>query len=455
MITKYRVQNFKAWRDTGRIRCAPITVFFGVNSSGKTSLHQLLLMLKQTAQSPDRKRVLHPGDANTIIDLGTVQDLVFAHDSTESIAFEIEWEPYEPLLIVDPRTEHQYSGSHLQFDAEIAQREAKDGALYVKRLHYLVKGDATEISVTMQPGGTYQRYDLKVEGYELIRQPGRAWQLPRPIRFYGFPDEVKAYYQNGDFLADLALKLEQLLGQLYYVGPLREYPRRSYAWSGETPDHVGVRGERAVEALLAARTRRLNRAYKTRGEPFEVVVARWLEQMGLIQQFETRQIAANRKEYEVVVWTAGSQHKVNLTDVGFGVSQVLPVLVECFYVPAASTIVFEQPEIHLHPRVQGALADLFVEAVHTREGGRDRRIQLIVESHSEHFLRRLQRRIAEGLLQPQEAALYFCRPGIGGSTIQELELDELGNIKNWPEGFFGDELGDLTAMAEAAAARQA
>src|SRR5581483_4004256 len=112
------------------------------------------------------------------------------------------------------------------------------------------------------------------------------------------------------------------------------------------------------------------------------------------ESFEVRQIAAHRKEYEVVVRARGPQESVNLTDVGFGVSQVLPVVVQCFYAHPNTTIILEQPEIHLHPAVQTALADLFIEAVQAREEGQDRSIQLIIESHSEHFLRRLQTRVA-------------------------------------------------------------
>ena len=139
--------------------------------------------------------------------------------------------------------------------------------------------------------------------------------------------------------------------------------------------------------------------------------------------------------------------EVLITDVGFGVSQVLPVLVQCFYVPPNSTILFEQPEIHLHPSVQSHLADLFIEAIHAREEGNPRNTQLIVESHSEHLIRRLQRRIAEEELKPEEVAIYFVSQKKGVSKIEALQIDEFGNISNWPENFFGNEFEDVSAMA--------
>ena len=145
--------------------------------------------------------------------------------------------------------------------------------------------------------------------------------------------------------------------------------------------------------------------------------------------------------------------EVSLPEVGFGVSQVLPVIVECFSVPRRSIVIFEQPEVHLHPRVQADLADLFVDAIRAREGGAARGCQFIIESHSEHFLRRLQRRIAEEELSSEDAALYFVHTEGTQARIEQLDVARFGNIKNGPEHFFGDEMGDLVARSEAQARR--
>ncbi len=112
-----------------------------------------------------------------------------------------------------------------------------------------------------------------------------------------------------------------------------------------------------------------------------------------------------------------------------------------------------EDEIHLHPRVQAELADLFVDAIRAREDGQPRNVQFIIESHSEHLLRRLQRRIAEGALAPEDAALSFVDSEEGTAKLRTLEVDAYGNILNWPEGVFGDEMEDLVARAEAQARR--
>ena len=106
MLTKARIKNFKAWRDTGDIRLAPLTVIFGGNSAGKSSLGHLLLALKQTALLSDRKRALHVGDPTSLIDLGTFQDCLYGHDTNRKMEFALQWRTNLPLSVVnslDPR----------------------------------------------------------------------------------------------------------------------------------------------------------------------------------------------------------------------------------------------------------------------------------------------------------------------------------------------------------------
>jgi len=293
-------------------------------------------------------------------------------------------------------------------------------------------------------------YELIAEGYELKRNRGRPWALPAPVKFYGFPDQVNAYYQNAGFLSELSLALEEALQCIYYLGPLREYPHRIYGWAGERPVDVGRRGELAIPALLAAERKgiKISPGYKRRRLIVTERVAQWLRDLGLIYSFSVRPIAKNRKEYEVRVRRSATSTEVALTDVGFGVSQILPVITLCYYAPEGSTLILEQPEIHLHPSVQAGLADVFIDAVETRN------IQIILESHSEYLLRRIQRRIAEKALDSQQTALYFVTTDERRSFVNELDIDDYGNITNWPDSFFGDELGDLLAMSEAAVVRQ-
>ena len=146
--------------------------------------------------------------------------------------------------------------------------------------------------------------------------------------------------------------------------------------------------------------------------------------------------------YEALVKIGGEES--SLPDVGFGVSQVLPVITTLFFVPEGSIVLLEQPELHLHPSAQAYLADLLLHVAETRN------LQVIVESHSEHLLTRLQRRIAE----PE---YDFATPDnikMNGSTCEEVKVSRFGQIDNWPDNFFGDTGADLEAMTRAGIARR-
>lgn len=446
MITYLHAKNFKSWRDTGEMRLAPLTGLFGANSSGKTGILQMLLLLKQTAESTDRSRVLHLGDQRTYADLGTIYDVVHQHALPEAMYFSVGWKPFEPLHILNPQEAKGttlFRIEALNFEADIAVAE---DTIAVSWFTYNFTDRGQENKFGMQRQEEQNDYELIVQRPDMMkRTPGRPWPLPAPVKCYGFPDRVNADYQNAGFLSSLALAFEELMHGIYYLGPLRAYPHRTYGWSGEQPQDVGRQGDDTVAALLAARKRGtlIGRGAGRKRQALEERVAQWLKDLGVIHSFKVRQVAPGRKEYEVKVRTTVQAAEVSLLDVGFGVSQVLPVLTLCYYAPKGSTIILEQPEIHLHPSVQAGLADVFVDAIKWRE------VQIIVESHSEHLLRRLQRRIAEEKLLAEDTALYFTTFSNSESHLSPLALDLFGNITNWPQGFFGDAMGDMVAMTEA------
>ena len=294
------------------------------------------------------------------------------------------------------------------------------------------------------------KYQTSANDYNLVRKQGRGWSPGAPVRFYGFPDEVVAYHQNADFVQAINFEHEKLFRSLAYLGPMRTKAERLYSWTGTEPESVGYIGENTIPAMLAAKNRMLNIGRYGRKKTFEETIAQKLQDMGLIESFRVKPISKNRQDYEVKVKTKGSSGLVDLPDVGFGISQVLPVLVECFYAPAHSIILMEQPEIHLHPRAQSFLADVMIDVINAREDGKDRNIQLIIETHSEHFLRRLQRRVAEDAVSEAQVAAYFADVTKSPAVLDELKLDSFGNITNWPQHFFGDEMEDITEQSKAA-----
>ena len=449
MLTGMRLKNFKSWEDTGDIALRPISGFFGPNSSGKTSLVQALLMLKQTAESSDRGAIFQFGDQRSPVNLGDFLSVVHKHDASRELEISLDWKMDGTFKVWDTNTDEIVAkDDFMGFEVvsrEVTRRSQK--SLAVKQMSYRV-GNA----VFGMQQGSQQRYELFCEGvdFEFARRVGRPGHSTSPVKSYGFPDQVRADFRNAEFVADLEYELEELLRKVYYLGPLRTAPERRYAWSGTQPRDVGQAGEFAIESILSSRERG-EKIGQGSGRPrltVEQYVAQWLRKLELTHEFRVAPLAEGVSVYEAMVRESSESAEVLITDVGFGVSQVLPVLVQCFYVPSGSTVILEQPDIHLHPVAQALLADVLIDAWERRK------VQVLVESHSEHLLHRIQRRIAEERISEEDVGMYFCSSSSGRSELTRLEVNEFGRIANWPKNFFGDMFGEIAATRKAGLTRQ-
>ena len=412
MITELSVQNFKSWKDTGKLQIAPLTGFFGANSSGKTSLLQTLLMLKQTVERPpDWNGVIDFGDDNSLVDLGSFDDLIHQHKRDIPLKISLSWKFSEKLSIADTDEVDILSFELSVFDNE----NSVPGVSFnykIGKKNFAVDWDGQDVLLISVP------VELKYHDESLFRCYG--------VR--------SAHYHNQEIFSSIQTRFENLFRNIHYLGPLREYPRRNYAWQGKHSPGVGQHGEDMVTALFSGRIQLRDT---------EEQIPMWLQRLDIIDSYRLNPVLNTERDYEFLIRKYKGGPEIRLTDVGFGVSQVLPVLVLCYYVPEGSILILEQPEAHLHPKVQSELADLLIEVV------KERQLQIILESHSEHLLIRLMRRIAEEQISANDTAFYFCEMNEGVSEIERLDVDDYGNITNWPQNFFGDEMGDLAAKTKA------
>lgn len=454
MLTSLRIENFKAWKNTGLARLAPLTILFGANSSGKSSLGHLLLALKQTALASDQRRPLLLGDHSTLVELGTFQECLHGNDLTQPLRFELGWHTGDPLIVHDPLTDTRLQGDELQL--AVSLRADQHAQPQVERLAYTLREDTATRLRLIYEHRSRQDAVLRAEGYTLKPRNKQNPPPQPPDKFYRLSELTRTDYENAGFTTDFALSTEAMLRSVHHLGPLRVSPRRLYMWSGEAPENVGRHGEYTIAALLAATQQGRTIGAGNGGEEqrFDACVAGWLQRLGVIFDFAVRPIAEGRKEYEVLVRSHPQANEVKIADTGFGVSQILPVLVQSFYCPPGSTVWMEQPEIHLHSQAQAELADVLIAAVQAHERGRPRNAQLIVESHSEQLLNRVQRRVAEGRIAAEDVAVYFCRRSDSASELEPLRINEYGEIENWPEHFFGDEMSDIAARTRAAMERR-
>ena len=439
MLTRLMLENFKAWQKA-ELTFGKVTGFFGANSAGKSSLLQFLLMLKQTRNATDRGAVLHLGGEVDLVSLGTFGDIV--HGRKKSIEWSLGWTLPKALdLKSSGGPPHRPSALKAECAVGIS-----GGDMEARRLRYGFDDMAFWLHRVPKSKG----YQLRTNSpdFQFKKAVGRPAHMPGPVKTYQFPSETRTNYQNTGFLGDFEMAYEALMDSIHYLGPLREHPRRHYHWSGTKRDDVGQRGEHTVDAILAATRDKKTVRLKPKGpgvklKGFQEAIAWWLKELNLIDHFHVEEVGEKTNLYRAMVRTSPSAPLTALVDVGFGVSQVLPALVLLYYVPEGATVLMEQPEIHLHPAVQSGLADLILRVAEVRN------VQIIVESHSEHLLRRLQRRVADEQASAEDVKLYFVSSRRGRAQAADLRLNEYGEIENWPANFFGDEMGEVAAIARA------
>lgn len=436
MLTHLKLENFKIWRSTGPIHLAPITLLLGTNSSGKSSLIQSLLLIRQTVKGDDPNLDLNLGnpDADDSVTLGQFKDLLCHHaaasesTSATQVGIEFRW------------SEHGQAEGSTLFSARYNKGPAGSAELAFLRLGK----DGQGFSVQRRKRGIY-RLSLATQTKSL----GQSADF-RPQRSFAFsPSTLNELGEKGELIRPIGPALLDELGRIIYLGPVRRLAQRDYVWAGVPPAHIGDDGAKAVDALIASgvahqKAKKPDQPLPKEAELFEQTI-HWLKEMNLADGLSIRTLGRSAR-YELMIENDGQTS--NLKDVGVGVSQVIPVIVAALFAQPGHIVIIEEPESHLHPLAQSQLAELFSEV------SRERGVQFIIETHSEHLLTRLQRRVAEQKIPPNELAMYFVERVKKGAELKPLQLDEYGDISNWPPNFFGDEMSDIAARTMAAMRRK-
>jgi hypothetical protein len=207
----------------------------------------------------------------------------------------------------------------------------------------------------------------------------------------------------------------------YAFAPIRTSPKRTYDPIGAEPSPEGLH----VPMLLAALSRS---AQQQQWTALQSALAEFGSRSGLFEEIEIVNKGKEESDpFQVGVKSGG--RTFNLIDVGYGVSQALPILVDTLQRPSAfETFLLQQPEVHLHPRAQAELGSFFA-----RQAKEKRRF--VIETHSDYLVDRIRMEVRRKVLTPEDVSLLYFERGKSGATIYNLELDANGSITNPPPGF--------------------
>lgn len=424
------IKNFRCFRDKQTVRLAPLTLLVGENSTGKTSFMALIRALWEVAyqkKTPDFKK--EPYDLGSFDEIAHYRggrggradafEVGFAftpqiRSDTESFLFEATFKKKGSVPVPERR---RLSQKDAWIEYRLSQKEIRFGT---KR-------------------GAWKR-PLSDEAVRFLDWRRDDRLSPFAI-FWHFTKTLEKNHQWNALAGSAAptkadlKKIEKVIyasrlypflsrtSEPYASAPVRSKPRRTYDPALPTRNPEGD----YVPMYLS----NLYFQHKKQWETLKEALEKFGQDAGLFDEISVKPFGKKETEpFQVQVRKAGKRVKGpqrNLIDVGYGVSQVLPVITELLRSDASSLFLLQQPEVHLHPSAQAALGSLFCQIA-----GPER--QLVIETHSDHLLNRVRMdvRDSEGNLKPEDVSILFFERRDLDVHIHSLEIDDEGNVLNAP-----------------------
>lgn len=414
-ITEITVAGFKCIRNKGSIDVRPLTVLAGANSSGKSSIVQPLLLLKQTLEATyDPGPLLLNGPNVRFTDAEQLFSRTDKGQTVKQFYVDIK---FGPTLGI---------GTHFS-------KDPKTG-LQIAEASFLI-GDKTSTLKRNMPDGDIRRvlpqfarrWDTLLGTREdsVLWEAGTVRCFLRPVATIQRPQggQTPGVVPSGPLPVFLA---EQCIPTLIHLPGLRGNPERNYPMTGVRGTFPGLFQD-YVASIIA-------RWHADKNEALLKALCDDLKLLGLTWKVAARRVSDAEVELQVGrlprAVRGAARDLVNIADVGFGVSQALPVVVALHVATPKHLVYLEQPEIHLHPRAQVAMAQVLARAV-------KRGVRIVAETHSPLLLLAIQTLVAQGDLSPDLVRLHwFTRSETTGVTeICSADLDDAGAFGDWPEDF--------------------
>ncbi len=398
-ITKIAVSGFKPLANECAIDIRPLTILAGANSSGKSSIMQPLLMLKQTLEAP-----YDPGPL--LLEGPNVQ-----FTSAEQFLSKLTHEDREDCFQIEIETNQSVS-------VRTIFRRVRSGIELVEMARKFKFRTRPDEHLTLKPGMPLEAIELQADLDSMLKSIGKNLVVKRLRCFLRLESEDGRIVYD-----DLSETFESQIFNSIHLPGLRGNPERLYKLTSSGPRYPGT-FENYTASIIHEWQETTEKRLQSLADALHI--------LGLTGQVGTKKIGDTRIELQVGRLSderTSETDMVSIADVGFGVSQILPVLVALVVAEPGRLVYLEQPEMHLHPRAQVKLAQVLADAA-------KRGVRVVAETHSSLLLLAVQTLVAEGSLSPELVKLHWFTRGENGATeINTADLDEAGAYGDWPEDF--------------------
>lgn len=444
-LTQVRLENYKCFKSEKKFEFGKLTILTGANSSGKTSVITSIVSSLQSNDFPfdyslngdyinlgDFIEISNNKNINNNIKIGFTLKASKEPDLEDSLMkidsiWEINNASKQPKL-------NSLLVNQDQFDIEIKYLKTKNKY----RIKILVRETKTEDKKFNEIVSYLNTLMKEQETHKIIRKntPGiKVLEKKEDVLIVEAKsiDELKTWLllEDDTFYFNIALRrtisaFDTFNKNFNYISSFRSYPQRTFLETKLKTDKVSKFGDGYLDQILI---------WQTKKSPKYSELLKKLNGLKLLKGLRTYRIRGGR--YDVRVKTKLREKYSSLSDVGFGVSQFLPIIVGDLQLGKSSTLIVLQPEIHLHPSLQSKFGDYLIEQIRTQKK------KYIIETHSEYLINKIRLGIVKGNIKKEDVCLYYLENEKSDCDAHKIELTETGEIKNAPNSFFSTYMMDL------------
>ena len=436
-IEQLTLENFKCFKTEKTFDFSKLTILTGANSSGKSSVIYGILGALQSENFP------YTYSTNgKFVNLGDFREIVYKNNrnSTITINLKVEGTKYYTILRED-KIDHLPKCSFIKvedndlnvffnkpdsWNIEIGFNDVTENLyeIIISEINNLLRNDLGMKKITV-----YSKENKKViiEGYSYEKFMNNSVNINWDT--YRNPNILSSLINNINFDYQHILFEDIFAPTINFIGPFRHQPQNINFEQIRAILTIGNQGEGYLDQIVEWEKRsneKLNELVKV------------MKDLNLVEDIKTKRLSGGR--FEVLVKPTNSSVLTALSNVGFGISQFLPIIVADLQLPDDSTLFLAEPEIHLHPSVQSKFGEYIVNQINNTEKN------YVIETHSEYFLNRIRLAIVKGELKKEDIKVYFLENKNDDTDVHDIEFTKTGVIKNAPDNFFETYYADSMAI---------
>jgi len=448
-LQKITIENFKCFQKQTEIEFGKLTLLTGANSSGKSSIIYSILGAIQSGEFP-----FQFSTNGKYVNMGDFKEIIFNHHRKEKIKLGFTFKNGSVHKIETIWTEDANNNLpklfELNAEADYFNLSVKSKAKkYIVDFTYNPKKDPMNNSFSIirelnklinKDTKTTKDSNKKDKNEDENDVPDYLKEMTSPHNIKGLIlDEIPFFKvkpkEKGNF------KLKQIVDvisrvfsnydeQINFISSFRLHPERDYLEQTKSKLKVDNYGDGYLDQIIY---------WETKNNPKFKQLIKILKELNLLESIKSKRLEGGKYKISVQVKKGGID--TSLSDVGFGISQFLPIIVADLQLPKSSTLFIAQPEIHLHPSVQSSFGDYLIKQMKTDDKN------YVIETHSEYFLNKIRLAVVKGEIKEDDVKIYFVDNHSDSNAIHKITFTKQGQILNAPDNFFKTYMMDVMEIA--------